>query len=135
MNLRTLSIRLSTAVLLGIVAWLGRDGTIAAVFGILFLLPFYGFPPIVSISLSTHSKNPFSQLILAAASLLYGVWFAYAMYDAFYVNSDPQSGLIILAVGFAFLHVLFPLWLTAIVIEICHRIYYRKKNQKARTEP
>ena len=124
MTLRTLSIGLSAAVLLGIVAVLGHIGG-TVVFDC-FLL-FCGFPPIVSIIISIRSKNPFSQLILAAASLLYGVWFVYTVYGVFCVSTDPQSALIILVVGFDFLPVLLPLWITACIVEKCHR----KKKPKS----
>jgi uncharacterized protein (DUF2062 family) len=116
----------------GCVANTGSSGGIEKMlFGTLLFLPFYGFPLIVSIVLSAWTKNSFSQCILSAASLLYGVWFAYAVYGAFYVSPDPQSGLIFVFVGFGFLHVLLPLWLVARFVERRHR----KKNQKTKTEP
>ena len=86
----------------------------------LFALPFYGFPPVISIVLSVWTKNSLSQIILSEASLLYGVWFAYVM-----------SGLILIFVGPYALPGLLPLWLTACIVERRHR----KKNQKSKTEP
>ena len=132
MNLRTLSIGLSATVLLGMAVCTGSTGSSGGIehrllFPLLFL-PFYGFPPVISIMLSAWTKNSFSQCVLSAASLLYGVWFAYAVYGAFYVSLDPQSGLIFLFVGFAFLHVLFPLWLIAFFVELYHRVKNRKSQ-------
>jgi hypothetical protein len=135
MTLRTLSIGLSAAVLLGMAGCVANTGSSGGIekmlFGTLLFLPFYGFPLIVSIVLSAWTKNSLPQCILLTASLLYGVWFAYAVYSAFYVSPDPQSGLIIMFVGIYALPVLLPLWLVARFVEM----YHRKKNQNARTEP
>jgi cation transporter-like permease len=84
-------------------------------------LSFAGFPLIVSIGLSVWVKNSISQIIMAAASLLYGGWFAYAVYDAFYVNLDPQSPLIIIFVGIYALPILLLLWTIAAVIHVITR--------------
>jgi len=135
MSLRNVSIGLSAAVLLGIVVFLGNitfgEGIIHMVLATLGVLLFCGFPPIISIMLSARAKNFFSQVILSAASLFYGVWFTYVMYEAFYVNSDALSGVVLLFVGIFFLPILLPIWLVAIVVEIWHR----KKYLQVRTEP
>ena len=60
----------------------------------------------------------------ATASLLYGIWFAYVMYDAFYVHVAPQIAIIIIFVGIYALPVLLPLWIVAFVLNV----YYVKKS-------
>ncbi|MDR0327650.1 MAG: hypothetical protein LBI05_05065 [Planctomycetaceae bacterium] len=74
----------------------------------------------VSIVLSACTKSPFSQVILAVTSLLYGVWYAYLVNEILYVSPEP-SAIVFLVVGFFALPVLLPLWLIAIVIERRHR--------------
>ena len=121
MNLRNVTIILSIIILLGMMTFVGHKATYRGIThfmaGMAFFLPFYGTPLIVSIVLSIVSKNSFSQGILATTSLLYGIWFAYAMYFAFYVHLDPQSGLIILFVGIYSLPVMLPAWITAYVLD------------------
>jgi hypothetical protein len=88
----------------------------------LFCLPFYGFPPIVSIILSVHSKISTSQIFLGATSLIYGVWFAFMMYFAFYVERCYWA-IVVTFFFFCFyaLPVLLPLWIAANIIEKRHR--------------
>jgi len=135
MNLRTISIGLSSSVLLGIICfgiYIGpRDNIIDFIFAPFFVLLVAGFPPIVSMSLSARSKNSISQMILMTTSLLYGIWFAYVANNAFYVHVTSTSAIIILFVGIYFLPVSLPLWITAYVIEIL----YRKKNPNTPAEP
>ena len=125
MNLRAISITLSVGVLLGIMGFGLHTASLRSIVDVLvislFILSFSGFPPIVSIMLAGCAKNAISQTVSAMASLLYGLWFAYAVYDCFYVNLDAQSGLIFIFVGFWALPVLLLLWLAALVIEIRHR--------------
>ena len=123
MNIRTLSIGLSAFVLLGIVCpCIGpRESIIDTILAPFAILGVCGFPPIVSMFFANRSTSPISQIILAGTSLLYGVWFAYLYYDAFYVNLDPQSGIIVFLAGIVALPVLLPLWTTAIFIEMLHR--------------
>ena len=130
---RSTTIVLSSAVLLGIMFFLTVFGIqhsegnfliflVGKVLGVVFLLPFYGFPLIVSLVLVIFLKNTFSQFVLSATSLLYGGWFAYQMYTVFYVlPSDAQNALIVLFVGIYFLPAGLPLWITAIIVEILIR--------------
>jgi len=119
MKLRNVTIGLSKIILVGMICFLGYitsyGGFVNMVFGTIFALCFCGFPPIVSMVLSVKAKSPFSHIILATASLLYGIWFAYAMFDAFYVHVDPQSAIVIVFVGIYALPVLLPLWILAVV--------------------
>jgi len=120
MTLRTITIALSSIILLGMigfVAHMANDDVSGKVFAMTFFLPFYGFPLIVSIVLSARfKKEPASQVFLAIASLLYALWFVYAMHDAFYVHLDPQSGLVIIFVGIYALPILLPLWIVAFLL-------------------
>jgi len=130
MNLRILTIGLSSIVLLGMIAFLfvslaPHHGFAKVVWGTLFFLVFCGFPPVVSIMLSARSKNPFSHVLILTSSLLYGTWFAYFIYDAMFVNRDPQSGLALLVVGIYSLPVLLPLWITAVLLNR----YYVKQSE------
>ena len=93
------------------------------VFGTIAFLLFCGFPPVVSIMLSMGSKNPLPHIILTTASLLYGGWFAYVVYNAFFVHLDPQSGIAVLLVGIFSLPVMVPLWILA----PCLDLYLTKK--------
>jgi hypothetical protein len=102
------------------------QGLMHMVLGVLLLLMFGGGPPVVSIIVSICSKSSISQVILAGTSLLYGVWFAYIVYETFYVHPDPQSGIILVFVGICALPVLLPLWLIAVVVDIVMRC--RKKQ-------
>jgi hypothetical protein len=114
--MRNITIGLSTAVLLGAMAFVGSKTTPSVegmVYALLIFMPFYGFPPIVSIVLAIRRKSPFAHMFLSLASLLYGVWFAYVMHDAFYANPDPQSPILIAFVGVYALPVLLPLWIAA----------------------
>ena len=124
MKLRTLSIGLSTVVLVGVMcvpAYLGaHDGIANMLFATLFLLPFCGFPPIVSMVIAGYSKASTPQIITATASFLYGIWFIYIANLAF-STVDAQGGLIFLFVGIYALPVLLPLWITALVLETRHR--------------
>jgi hypothetical protein len=126
MTPRIVSIGLSSIVLLGMMCFVGdkidSKSIIVFVWATLVFTPFYGFPPIVSIVLSTYSKKLVSLAVLAVASLLYGVWFASLVYYSFYVHPDPQSPLILIFVGVYFLPVLLPLWIGTHIIEKWHRI-------------
>ena len=131
MNLRIITIGLSCIILIGMITFTVyradfRGDVVLMVSFIPFSL-FYAFPLIVSIMLSVYTRNSFSQIILLMASLLYGIWFAYAVYDAFYVNTDPQSGLVLIFVGIYALPVLLPLWITAYVL---NRRYARKQKSQ-----
>jgi len=125
MNLRNVTIGLSAGILLGMMGFVAYiasfGGAVNMLLGVLFFLPFCGFPPIVSMVIAGYSKHHVSQILAVVASLLYGVWFTYAMYDCFYVHVDPQSALIIIFVGIYALPVLLPLWITAHIFEIRHR--------------
>ena len=124
MKLRAVSIGMSSGVLLGIECFLmytcPQDDIVSMLCAPFFFLLFCGFPPIVSIFLSVRSKSPISQIVLATTSLLYGSWFAYVCYDAFFVNLDPQSAIILVFVGIYALPVLLPLWITARVVDMWH---------------
>ena len=134
MPLRTLSIGLSAAVLLGICGfWVLVFFFLSE--GDLPVIPFIFapfiissvFPQIVSIVISVYSKHLVSHIIAATISVLHGLFFAVACIHEVWLYL-PFSGILLMPV-------LLPLGLTAIIIEICYRIYHRKKNQKVQTEP
>ena len=138
MTLRTLSIGLSAAVLLGAVAvlfvvmiMLIEVNGIALLPVLAIFLALCGFPPVVSIIISVYSKSAVSQILAAVASLLYGFLFVLICIN---IMMGVAGGIILLVIWVPLFLFPCPLWITAIVIEICHWIYHRKKNQKARTE-
>jgi len=115
-SFRRMSIGVSCFVLLELIlvsVYLGV-GRVEAIF---FILLFGGFPPCVSALLSAFFRKPASQVILAVTSLLYGGWFAWLVYNAFFLHVDPQSGIVILFTGVSALPGLLPLWLVALIVE------------------
>ena len=132
MNLRTLSIGLSAAVLLGIVILLIDIGIdLLSVEDILFntiILILCGFTPIISIIISTYSKSAISQILSTAASLFYGFFFMVMWSN---VITGFNSGMIIFFVWMPILPILLPLWITACIVER----WYRKKHRNTKTEP
>jgi hypothetical protein len=129
MNLRKVTIGLSSIVLLWIVFFIVHTGPFDDIWkniqiGVPFALMFCGFPQIVSIMISVHSKNPFSHILTMAASLAYIPCFACAIYIGFIAPASSTDRFIFLTIGFYSLPFLLPLWITAIVLEI----RYRKKN-------
>jgi len=91
-------------------------GFVGIVLGIAFFMPFCGFPLIVSLLLSAHTKNLFSHILLLMASFFYGIWFVCVMYNTFFINLDHlniQNALIICVAGICFLPLLLPLWIIA----------------------
>ena len=115
---RCVSIAVSAFVLLAMACSLCKIGDgLMSLIGVLFLLPFYGFPPIVSIVLARRFTKAIPQMILTLTIVLYGAWFAYIYRDAFHVNLDPQSGILMVWVGIYALPSLIPLWLISFAIE------------------
>ena len=127
MNLRNVtsvisgsSTGLSFGLLFGMISTLGSvcsdGGFVGMVLGIVFFMPFCGFPLIVSLLLSAHTKNLCSHILLLTASLFYGIWFVCVMYNTFFINLDHlnvQNALIICGAGICFLPILLPLWIIA----------------------
>ena len=104
MNHRIVSITVSLIVLLVIVGYILTLQTDAGFVGYiinkadagyevrLFLLLFFGLPPVISIILSAILRRPLSQIILAAASLLYGLWFL-CMAGTLFTFPSPEPGM------------------------------------------
>ena len=135
MKLRTLSIGLSFAVLLGVaVTW-----AIFCVipYGITSLWEFplltlmmasCNFPPIVSIVISVCTQHRISQILSATASLLYGFFFA--NYVLFIIEGSGR--VLVLCISWIIeIPILLPLWIAALVVDR----RYRKKNQTIPSEP
>jgi hypothetical protein len=97
-------------------------------YGAIFFLPFYGFP-IIIIGISSFFLNRIiSYIFLLLSLLLYGIFFVYTYYNAFYLHLDPQSGLIILFVGVYSLPVMIPLWVTVFFINYYHNSPINKND-------
>jgi len=134
MNLRSLSIGLSSGVLLGQIvvsmyllatcediAVLETDRKIVVFVQCLVLvIEFTLFTPILLMVFSMCSKCSLSQILLSAGSILYGVYFAFGS-----VCFMPDELAFLFWVGITFLPVSIPLWITVLITER----RYRKKNQ------
>ena len=124
MKLRIVSLAVSLLVLLGIMGcflykadWADASeiGLIGCVTGILTVMLSLGLPPLISLILAAICRRPASQIILAAASLFYGVWF---VLFASVIPSEPHQPDIIQAVIVFVLLFLFvlPVLLTMLAI-------------------
>ena len=58
-----------------------------------------------------------SLITLIIASLCYEVYFVHVYLDAFFINVDAQSGLVLLCLPFFALVVMVPLWIIAFIQE------------------
>ena len=56
------------------------------------------------------------QVTLIIASVLYAAWFSYLYMGSFYLDPNPQSGLILLFVGLNSLPVMLTLWVVTLVL-------------------
>lgn len=92
------------------VAWKGSPG------GAVFLLPFYAGPILVTLLLSSKFKTIWAQTVLLVSLPVYFAWIGYDLYNAFFVNLDPQSGIVLIVVGFMSLPVMIPLWIASMIL-------------------
>ena len=125
MNLRNVSIGLSSIILLGIVgafAYLSFPIRIGDIGDIVFCSLFCIFPPIVSIVVSLYTKRPISQILSASVSLLYG--YCFASYIVFLTHGQGNV-LALFFIGILLLPVMFPIWITALVLNR----YYTKQSK------
>ena len=114
---RVMAVGLAALVLLAII-WFAVEShdILCDVAFSVFIGCFFGFPPFVSGIFALFAKRPVSLVILAAASLLYGIWFAFAI-----------NGSNIFPVLFVFL---VPLWLAALIVEWRGRRRMKKGDEK-----
>ncbi len=112
MNLRSVNIWTTGCTIGGIAAFVALQCGL----GVLICGPLCFFPLLGNLILA-WMKNRWSQGVLAISSVLYGLGVAYEMYNAFYVNLDPQSGLVLIFVGVAYFPMMIPLWLVALILE------------------
>lgn len=94
------------------VAWVGSPG------GAVVLLAFYAGPILVTLLLSWKFQTNLAQAVLLASLPTYFAWIGYDLYNAFFANLDPQSGIVLIAVGIMSLPVMIPLWILAIILEV-----------------
>jgi hypothetical protein len=72
-------------------------------------------------------------MILAGTSLLYGVWFAYLAYGAFYVNhSEPLGAILLFVAEILFLPVVLLLWLAAFIVDYVTDIALERRKEKTK---
>jgi hypothetical protein len=121
MKLRILSIGLSVAMLLGLTGWW------FFYYDLRFTNPAFlmmagsqGFPLVVSTVISILTRHPLSHLFSATASCLYGL--SHAIFFGGLFSGWWSLGLFTFVYGFLMTPFLLPLWIAAIVIEICHCI-------------
>jgi len=135
--LRTLSIGLSSAMLLGLM-WLvgvfaipniaesatikeGIEQALNGIYLVVIVLSLCGSVPGITLCLAVYLKSPTAQLILVSILLCYGGAFIATF-------TIPLAGLFL---GILLFPILLPLWIAAYIVD-CR---YRKKNQETPTEP
>ena len=96
---------------------------------LVFWLLFCGLPPIVSIFIANRFKKPIPQMMMAAASLLFLLWFIYPDYELYMemleAHRNPNmtihvgggSEIMLIRIGTYFSLIFVPLWLIALIIE------------------
>ena len=77
---------------------------------VLFFVPFALGPLVVSLFLALFALRRACQITLIIGSVLYAAWFGYLYIGAFYLHPSPQSGIILLFVGFYSLPGMLPVW-------------------------
>ena len=83
----------------------------------LSFVPFAFGPLAITVVLSFMFRSANAQAVLAISSVSYAAWFGYIYVQAFYINPDPQSPIVLLFVGVAALPVLALFWLTAGILQ------------------
>ena len=101
----------SLVVFLGTIALCAEaDGFFAA----LLFAPFSFWPLAVSIELALKwAKLQPVQVVLAAGSGLYALWFALVYLDVFYWHPDAQGPIAFVFMGIFYLPVMLPVWIVA----------------------
>ena len=132
MNIRMVSITISSLVLLGIVGFFiyveGIDIEDIDLKYIPHLLPLFCYPPVVSIILSTISRYSTSQVVLTAISLLYGV-VVVGTTLGFLSNPVPQNATDLMIAPCLAPLILIPVWLVVGIAEIIS-IFTKKEPMK-----
>lgn len=80
----------------------------------LFFIPFALFPHGVNQALIYTLTTTKAQKALLVGQLVYFIWFTYVYIDAFYINLDPQSAIVLLFVGVFSLPVMVVIWVMAL---------------------
>ena len=98
---------------------------------------FYGFPVVVSGIFAAFAKKPASLVILAVASVLYGVFFRkffwFLWFTGFplgYNIIDDMDFICYLHAGLHYLPLLVPLWIVALIVEAVGWWRYRRRIKK-----
>jgi len=79
---------------IALVAVLSEVASNDVVINLVLYLPFYGYPMLLGMFLSVCSEKPKSQALLAAGSVLFTVWYFFAMNGAFNLlhNAHDEIG-------------------------------------------
>jgi len=85
MRPRVISIIISALVLLAIICEVAINDSFL---NMSLYWPFYGYPLLVAMFLSVCSDKPRSQWILAAGSVLYGIWYCVSVGGSFFKYND-----------------------------------------------
>ena len=78
--------------------------------GTLMVVPTALGPLVLSLYASLRTNNKASQITLVIGSVLYGGFFIYLYGGLFYRSPSPQSGIVLLFMGFYSLPVMIPIW-------------------------
>jgi hypothetical protein len=85
---------------------------------VMFMAPFSLGPLVVSLVLALFALRKACQITLILGSVLYAAWFNYLYVGAFHQHPSPQSGIILLFIGFYSLPVMIPVWLLTLILMI-----------------
>ena len=83
---------------------------------VMFMAPFSLGPLVVSLVLALFALRKACQITLILGSVLYAAWFSYLYVGAFYQHPSPQSGIILLFIGFYSLPGMIPVWLLTLIL-------------------
>ena len=72
--------------------------------------PFALGPLAVSLLVTLFARTKASQITLIVGSVLYGGFFIYLYIQLYYVSPSPQSGIVLLFIGFYSLPVMLVVW-------------------------
>ena len=124
MNFRSVTIWITVYAICGIAAFV----VFQCGLGVFILGPLCFFPLLGNLLLAYNLKTNWSQIIVAMSTLFFGFCVAYEINNAFFVNPDAQSGLVLLFVGIAYLPLMIPFWLVAWIVEAVMMYRIKKKE-------
>ena len=117
-------------VVIGVLAYTG-SGFWGRTLGVAFFLPFTMFPYAISHIMVNKIHASLPRFILVISMAVYIGWFGYVYHNAFHVNIDPQSPIVLLFIGAYAAPVMAIFWGSAIAINV----FSTKYNNPPHAEP